>query len=330
MTSNPVPENLLAALRGGHRFLITSHTNPDGDAIGSEIGLSRVLRSLGKATTIWNHDATPSLFEPLRGTSLIHSGQDRPAGFPDTFDAVVVLECPTLSRCGLEEALGGLPVLNIDHHLGNGLYGAVNWIDSAAPAVGVMVLRLAKALRATVDEDTATALYLALVSDTGGFRHANTTPEAFDSGAALVREGAKPDLVAQWLYQNRSLRALALLREMLGSLQLHSGDRVATALLTREMFERTGASERDTEDLIEYPRSIGSVEAVALLRQTGEDAFKVSLRSRGRVDVERIARSRGGGGHRNAAGFVATGTGDEIRASIAAELGGSLEPQETP
>lgn len=325
MTNNQVPEGLLTALRDGHRFLITSHISPDGDAIGSELGLSRVLRSLGKATTVWNRDATPSLFAPLRGADRIHTGEESPTGYPDSYDGIIVLECPALSRCGLDQVLGDLPVLNIDHHLGNELYGAINWIDSAAPAVGVMVLQLAKALRAMVDADTATALYLALVSDTGGFRHANTSAEAFKSAAALVEEGARPELVAQWLYQNRSPEALALLREMLGSIQLHSGGQVSTALLTREMFERAEASEKDTENLIEYPRSIGGVEAVALLRQVDGDTFKVSLRSHGRISVEQIARAHGGGGHRNAAGLMMQGPADEVRRQIVIELTEALE-----
>jgi bifunctional oligoribonuclease and PAP phosphatase NrnA len=319
------PEDLLRRLRQGHRFLLTSHVNPDGDAIGSELGLARILRGLGKSAVVWNRDPTPTVYLPLPGSDRIHVGTEPPAGFPELFDACIVLECPSLDRCG-HERISEVPLINIDHHLGNQHYGVVNWVDTSAPAVGELVYRLAQGLRTTLDPDTATALYLTLVTDTGGFRFSNATPAAFESAAALVREGARPEQVSQWLYESQPLGAVRLLAAMLGTLEIHSDGRVATALLTPEMFEAAGASAGDAEGLIDTPRSIAGVDAVGLLRRRPDGTWKVSLRSRGEIDVERIARQHGGGGHHNAAGFAPEGdhTGEALRAQVAAELTAAL------
>jgi phosphoesterase RecJ-like protein len=318
------PEDLLRRIRQGNRFLLTSHVNPDGDAIGSELGLARLLRGLGKGAVVWNRDATPSLYRPLPGSDRIHVGEEPPAGFPDRFDAIVVLECPSLDRTGVEKHLSELPVINIDHHLGNQCYGAVNWVDSAAPAVGEMVYRLAQGLKLSLEPDVASCLYLTLVTDTGGFRFSNATPAAFEAAASLVREGAQPEQVSQWLYESQPLGVVRLLGELLRTLEIHQGGRVATGRLTLEMFTRAEALAGDSEGLIDHLRSIAGVEAVALIREREDGSHKVSLRSRGEVDVEKIARRHGGGGHRNAAGFTLPGSGEEILRQVVAALAEAL------
>jgi phosphoesterase RecJ-like protein len=285
------PEDLLRRIRQGNRFLLTSHINPDGDAIGSELGLARLLRGLGKGAVVWNRDNTPTVYRPLPGSERIHIGEEPPAGFPDVFDAIIVLECPSPDRTGLEQHLSARPVINIDHHLGNQCYGAINWVDSAAPAVGEMVYRLAQGLKVTLEPEVASCLYLTLVTDTGGFRFSNATAVAFEAAASLVREGAHPEQVAQWLYESQPLAVVKL---------------------------------GDSEGLIDHLRSIAGVDAVALIRELPEGGHKVSLRSRGEVDVEKIARHHGGGGHRNAAGFTMEGDGEEVRREVAAELGAAL------
>ncbi|HEV8241384.1 MAG TPA: bifunctional oligoribonuclease/PAP phosphatase NrnA [Thermoanaerobaculia bacterium] len=332
-TNKTAPESLLAIVRQGNRFLLTSHLSPDGDAVGSELGLARVLRKLGKGAVVWNRDPTPPLYGPLPGSARIHVGEEPPAGFPEAFNAVLVLECPSLDRTGLQEKLAasGLPIVNVDHHLGNQQYGQVNWVDTAAPALGEMIHRFAAALKVGMDEDTATCLYLALVTDTGDFRFANTTAEAFEAAAALVREGAKPETVSQWLHESRPEPSLRLLGSMLQTLERHDGGRIATAVLTREMFTRAGAGAGDSEGLVDYPRSIAGVHAVAILREVEDGKYKVSLRSRGDVDVEQVARRHGGGGHKNAAGFTSDAALPELRERLVGELGSALpvESEET-
>jgi phosphoesterase RecJ-like protein len=304
MGANKAPEELLRTIRGGNRFLLTSHVNPDGDAIGSELGLARLLRGMGKGAVVWNLDATPTVYQALPGADRIHTGEEPPTGWPDKFDAVIVLECPSPDRSGLEGQLETRPLVNIDHHLGNQHYGAVNWVDAAAPAVGEMVYRLAQTMKVPLDVETANDLYLTLVTDTGGFRFANATAGAFEAAAALVREGAQVDQVARWLYESQPLATLRLLAEMVATLELHADGRVAAARLRPEMYQRAGATHGDAEGLIDHVRSLAGVEAVLLARDLDGGGLKVSLRSRGEVDVERIARQYGGGGHKNAAGFT--------------------------
>jgi phosphoesterase RecJ-like protein len=328
MPATKAPEDLLRKIRQGNRFLLTSHVNPDGDAIGSELGLARLLRRLGKGAVVWNRDETPAIYLPMPGSDRVHTGAEPPAGFPEKFDSIVVLECPSPDRTGLEQHLTALPVINIDHHLNNQHYGAVNWVDSAAPAVGEMVFRLAQALKVSLEPEIASSLYLTLVTDTGGFRHSNATPAAFEAAAALVREGAQPEQVGHWLYESQPVAVVRLLGEMLQTLTLHHGGRIATVWLDPEMFERAGAGAGDSEGLIDTPRSIAGVEAVALIRRLGDGGHKVSLRSHGEVDVEKIARHHGGGGHRNAAGYpvdsgVAAGK-EAVEREVVAELAAAL------
>ncbi len=301
-TAAPI-EQLAERIRKDRSFLLTSHTNPDGDAIGSSIGFARALRALGKEALVWSRDPVPGVLEELVDGEPFHVGEAPPDRFPERFDTAIVLECPSLDRTGLEAVLPALPLLNIDHHLGNEGYGEIQWVDTTAAAVGEMVFRLIRALGAEIDARTATALYLTLVTDTGGFRFSNTTAEAFETAGALVRLGASPETVTRWLYESQPLPAIRLLGEMLPTIEVHAEGRVATAWLRGEMWERSGAAPGDSEGLIDYPRSISGVEAVALFRQLPDGGHKVSLRSRGDLDVEHIARQRGGGGHKNAAGF---------------------------
>ena len=309
-----IPDRLLDEIRSHQRFLITSHIHPDGDAVGSSLATARLLATLGKQATIWMRDPAPTIYRPLPGNETIHLGTEPPAGFAEgRFERLIVLECPTPDRTGIVPAVERLPVLNIDHHLGNDSYGLVDWIDTGSASVGAMVFRLARALGAEVDAETATLLYLTLVTDTGGFRFSNTTADAFDTAAELVRAGACPETVSRWLYESQPAAFIRLVGETLQTLELHADGRVATVWLTREMVARTGAKQGDSEGLIDFPRSIAGVDAVAMMRQLDDLAtFKVSLRSRGAIDVEQVARRFGGGGHPNAAGFTIAGERENL------------------
>lgn len=324
MSTTKAPEAFLAKIRQGNRFLLTSHVSPDGDSIGSSLGLARILRNMGKGAVIWCRDQVPGVYQNLPGSERIHTGEEPPAGYPERFNGIVVLECPSLDRTGVEAHLVDLPILNIDHHLGNQHYGQVNWVDTAAPSVGEMVYRLSRSLNANIDEETADLLYLTIVTDTGGFRFSNATDAAFEACAQLVREGARPERVSRWLYENRSEAMLRLLAEVLQTIELHGDGRVATAVVTDEMMKRAGAEASDTEGLVNYPRTIAGVQAVALVRERPDGKAKVSLRSRGEVDVEKVARQYGGGGHKNAAGFEAEGAIAAVRQEAVQALQGAL------
>ena len=317
---NTLPKPLLDRIRQSSRFLLTSHISPDGDAVGSALALARLLRGMGKSATIWLRDPVPAVYTALPGAGRLHTGSNPPEGFAEAFDTAIALECPSLSRSGLENELAALPVINIDHHLGNEHYGVINWVDTAAPACGEMVFRIARALECQLDVDTATMLYLTLVTDTGNFRFSNATAAAFESAGAMVRAGARPEQVALWLFESQPVAAVRLQGEMLRSLELHHQGRIATVLLSAEMFARAGAGAADSEGLVDIPRSIAGVDAVALFREVAPDQYKVSLRSRGAVDVEKIARGYGGGGHHNAAGLVAAGEISVLRSAMVTAL----------
>lgn len=325
MSPVPPPDSLLASLRKASSILLSSHANPDGDAIGSELALARILRSMGKSVTIWNQDPTPTLYRVLPGADEIRCGGNPPDGFPESFDLAIPIECPTVDRTGLEECLEQLPLLDIDHHLGNSHYGVAQWIDTAAPSAGEMLFRLARALEVEIDATTATLLYMTIVTDTGGFRFSNATAQAFASASELVHAGADPETVSLWVYESLPLATLKLLSEMLGSLALHADGRVATVELTADMFDRAGARKEDSEGLIDYPRSIAGVDAVALFRPLGDGTAKISLRSRGEVDVAAIANRHQGGGHRNAAGCRLTRDTPEQRQRLVGEVIRALE-----
>jgi phosphoesterase RecJ-like protein len=320
-----VPDGVRDRLAAARSVLLTSHANPDGDAIGSELGLARALAASGRRVAIWNLHATPGLYAALPGAAAIQVGEEPPEGFPDGFDLVVVLECPTLERTGLAARLAGLEIVNVDHHLGNAGYGAASWVDPEAAAVAVMVAELAQAIGAPLDREAASCLLLGLVSDTGGFRFSNATPDAFRAAARLVESGARVERVSLWVYESQPEAAVRLLGELLATLVRHRGGRIATVHLTTEMFRRAGAGAGDSEGLIDVPRSIAGVDAVALFRELAPGSWKVSLRSRGRVDVETIARRHAGGGHRNAAGCRFEGTLEAATRAFVDELGAAVE-----
>ncbi len=316
----PPPEDLLAAARRAAPLLVTSHLQPDGDAVGSVVGAVAAWEAQGSRACGWLHDPCPPTYRLLPGVERLWIGPDPPPGFPQEFEAALVLECPTLDRTGLASQLESLAIWNVDHHLGNSEYGRYRWVDPAAPAVAAMLESLFSALDWDIGSQAADCLLTGLVADTGGFRFGNTTPEAFETASRLLRRGANPERVSAWLYENRSLASIHLERTVLERLHFHAGGQVATSLLTRDDLDLTSAEPGDLEGLVEKLRSISGVEAVGLLREDGPGSWKASLRSRGRTNVELVARAHGGGGHRNAAGCRLEGTSSQVRATLAAEL----------
>lgn len=312
------PQVALTRLRRAHRALITSHANPDGDALGSELALAELLRGLGRNAVIANIDPAPPSLTQLPGLQAIHVG-GLPDDFPDAYDLVVTMECPGLDRPGLE-GLDRLPIVNIDHHLENDEYGEINFLDETAPAVGEMVLDLFREADVTPSASAATNMYVALYTDTGGFRYSNTTQRAFTAAARLVEAGADPETVGQWIHEGRSAGSIRLLGEALSTLELLGANRLAVISVDETAFERAGAVPADTEELINVPRSIAGVQVAAFLKESQPGTVRVSLRSKGDVDVRSVAATLGGGGHRNAAGCTLHGSLDAAREELVARL----------
>ncbi len=311
-------------LADARRALVTSHMSPDGDALGSEVAICELAAALGTETVIVNRDPAPAGIAELPGAELVRIAPTTPEDFPGAFDLVVTMECPGLDRPGLE-GLDALPILNIDHHAANDRYGALNYLDENAPAVGEMVLRMFRAAGIAPSARAATAMYVALSTDTGDFCYSNATPRAFLAAAELVEAGAQPEQAAEWVHQRRSAASVRLLGEALRTLELTENGRVASLTVDADAFARAAASPADTDELINVPRTIAGVVAAVLFKQWQPGVVRVSLRSRGAIDVHTIAAAYGGGGHTKAAGCTVQGELADVRCEVLARLRALLE-----
>jgi len=314
----------VAYLRRARRVLITSHASPDGDSLGSALAMQQLARALAIDGHVVQRDPHPASLGFLPGLEAVEITAGISPGLADTFDLAVVLECPGRFRPGLE-GLEHLPILNIDHHLENERYGELNYLDEEAPAVGEMVLRMAEAAGVGVTPAMATCLYTALVTDTGDFRYSNATPRAFEAARRLVAAGAAPHLIAEALWNQTPARVVRLTAEVLATLELYAGGRLAVVTCDLGMLARAGARPEDTENLINTPRTIAGVEVAVLLKAFAPGVTRASLRSRGEVDVQKVAARFGGGGHRNAAGCTLSSPLEEARRALLDHLVPLLE-----
>jgi phosphoesterase RecJ-like protein len=314
----------LEAIRGevaaGKRFLLTSHVRPDGDAIGSELALAFALDALGKHVEVVNRDPVPEQFLPFPGTDRIVVAS-RVTG---EFDAAFVLECGDATRPGLE-GLERHRLINIDHHAGNGMYGVVNWFDPSASACGELVFELVEALGVPLSTEIATHVYLAILTDTGSFHYSNITPRTFDICRRLVEAGVVPETVARQVYDTGSPGKLRLIGALLSGMRLEAGGRLALLYLDAELLRQAGATYDDTDGLINLPLSAKQVQAVAMFKTEQPGELRVSLRSKGSVDVRTVAERHGGGGHRNAAGFTLETDLSQAHDVLVAQLTAALD-----
>jgi bifunctional oligoribonuclease and PAP phosphatase NrnA len=303
------------AIQQRQRFAITSHARPDGDAIGSQLAMAYALRQLGKQVTLINSDPAPPAFQPFPGVDDIQLSKTAHG----EFDAVIVMECGDLSRTGVE-GFERYFVVNIDHHPGNKAYGAINWIDEGAAACGELVFDLINALGVALTPEIATHVYITILTDTGGFHFSHITPRTFEICRRCTEAGAQPEAIARAVYDNNSLGRLRLMGAVLHGLEFEAEGRAALAALTLEMLQTTGATHDDADGLINIPLTVKEIQAVGFFKEIAPNTFRISLRSKGAVDVNRVAGVFGGGGHKNAAGCTVTGAYADVRARVAAEL----------
>ena len=314
-------------LEGGRRFLVTSHRNPDGDALGSTLALALALAARGKEARVVMRDGWSSAYAGLPGIQEVAVQEALPPDWPSGWDALFAMECPSADRTGWPNQLEGR-VVNVDHHPGNTNWGAVNLVDLPAAAVGEIVADLLDLLGWPMSPAIATNLWVSLVSDTGSFRYGNTTPKALGLGARLVTAGASPAAVNDFLWEAQPLAALRLETLVLSTLRLHADGRVATVELPRRFLAESGAREEDTEGLVNRARGIEGVRAAAMLREGDAGEVRCSLRSKGAIDVRAVAAKRGGGGHRNAAGCRMDGTIASVRPQLVADLESAVSDAE--
>ena len=286
-------------IRSNRAFLITSHIRLDGDAIGSELALYHILKAMGKEASVYNRDATPQMYRFLPGAEVIVNRLDPSRGY----DAAFILDCSEIERVGEEApAIGAIRnIINIDHHISNGAFGDLTLLDPKASSTGEMVYSLLGALSVEVSRDIAVNLYTAILTDTGAFRYSNTGRKTFEIAGRLVSRGADPWWISQSVYENNPAQKMKLLAKALDTLIFFDGGKIAFIHVTQDMLASSGALWEHTDGFVEFPRSIQGVEVAAFFSEIGQGVYKVSLRSRGHVDVEMIAGRFGGGGHHSAA-----------------------------
>lgn len=291
---------IVKTIQKAKTILVATHVFPDGDALGSQLGLSDILEGMGKTVFRYIEEPVSHLYQFLPGCDKLTCHLPNLAAI----DCVIVLDCGDCFRLGkaVEAMLTVRPLIVIDHHAGHREFGDLRWVQSGRASTGDMVYELAKALGAEISRDAAYCLYTAIVSDTGSFKYASTTPETFVLAGELVAKGVNPEHVAGKLFDNFTEGRLHLLQAVLSTLELHGEGKLALITATQAMFEATGSGPEDTESFINYPRSLASVKVAVFLKEKS-DVISVSMRSKGtRYDVAQIARRLGGGGHRNAAG----------------------------
>lgn len=312
-------DQVLKAIRENKRFLITAHVNLEGDSLGSQLAMKELIECLGKEAFIYDADEVPGHLRFLPGSGEVLNKITAKHGF----DAALVLDCPTLKRVGsVAEAVKGKPIINIDHHISNEKFGDVNWVDAKASSAGEMVYRLFKGLEVPLTKQAALAMYVAILTDTGSFNYDNTSRATHEIAGELLEHGIDPALVSENVYERRDVADIKLLGLVLSTIKVDGAGEVAYMELTGKMLKDTGADISKSEGLVNYARSIDKVKVAMLFREDPKYPGKIhiSFRSKGGVDVNRIASSFGGGGHAKASGCVVDGSLAEARKKVLAKV----------
>ncbi len=297
------------------KFGITTHIKPDGDGVGSSLGLYWLLESLGKSAEVIVRGDVPIAYQNLPGADKIRDV----ASLDNSYDAVFVIECSDLERPGID-GLEKEFTVNIDHHATSAHFGTINWIDSTASAVGEMIYNLCKAIGGRVTREIAECVYMALVTDTGSFHFSNTTDRTLKVASELVKAGVKPAEVSEAVYNNYPWSRIELMRQVLDTVKRDESGTVASLRQTLEMREVAGAVDGDNNGFVNIPLSAREILAVVYMREVGPNEYRVSLRSKGDINVAGVAEKFGGGGHRNAAGLRVEGDWDEKESELVAAV----------
>ena len=316
-TTNPDLQQIVHAIRSRERFVLSSHARPDGDSIGSQLAMAFALRELGKQAVVVNADPAPPPLQLFPGVADIVVAP-RVEG---AFDAAIIMECGDLTRTGVE-GLDQYFVINIDHHPDNRAYGAINWFDSTAAACGEMVYALVGALGVKVTVNIATHVYLAILTDTGSFHYSGISPRTFDICREVVEAGVDPVRVARDVYDSNNMGRLKLFGAVLSGMQIDRTGRIAIVYLDHEMARAAGGTY--------LPLTVKEIQAVIFFKQIEGEQYRVSMRSKGDVDVGLVAKEYGGGGHRNAAGCAATGGIDSLQKQFVEKVTAVIDGRPAP
>jgi len=311
-------ETVKKAIGRFEKFLISSHINPEGDAIGSQIAMSSLLKRLGKKVVSVNDNPVPHALRFMKGSGDIL--KEMPRDF--NFDSAVILDSPDLTRIGriANYISSDKPVINIDHHISNQRFARYNWVAPNVSSAGEMVFELFKEFKLKMRYDEAVAIYVAIMTDTGSFKYTNTSSRTHRIIAELIDAGAEPYQLFSRIYETSSLEDTNLLGEALRTLKVTDDGKIAWLWVTKKMLKETKASLEGTEGIINFARSIEGVEIAILFRETGtEGRVKVSFRSKGTLDVNKLASFFDGGGHITASGCTVFGKIEDVQKKVLAK-----------
>jgi len=312
-------EEIGAVLRSQQTFAVLSHVRPDGDALGSQLGLGLSLSKLGKTVMVRNEDGLLEKYSFLPGGEFLQM----PLSEPRDFDVAIALDTATQSRLGTATSLvrSAQTWINIDHHPSNPRYGDLVYIDSTAPATGQILFELIQGQGLPMDAAIAENLFVAISTDTGSFQYPNTTARTFEIGAELLRCGVNVGRVSELLYESYPRRRVELLRELLGTMRLEGHGKVASFSLSLQTAAKLGAKPEDNEGLIDHIRAIKGVVVAVFFEELPEGKVRVSMRSKSEAaDVCAICEKFGGGGHKLAAGARMRGTLAEVEEKVLKEI----------
>ena len=322
MTNSPDARQIAAAIKARQRFIISSHARPDGDSIGSSLAMACALRAIGKHADVVHSDPAPGPLMQFPGVPEIQVTDAVPADAH--YDAAIVLECGDLARTGVS-GLDRFFVINIDHHPGNTGYGQINWFDASAAACAELVYDLVRALGVPLTRDIATHIYLAILTDTGSFHYSSISPRTFEICRECLEAGVDPVMIARNVYDSNNMGRLKLFGAVLGAMQIADSGRIAIVYVDHEMARAAGGTYEDTEGLVNLPLTVKEIEAVLFFKQEKGDEYRVSLRSKGEIDVGVIAKEYGGGGHKNAAGCSIAGPIEELQKALVGKIEGAID-----
>lgn len=320
MTSPCELHRIVEAITSKERFVLSSHARPDGDSIGSQLAMAYALEFLGKEVTIVNKDPAPGPIMAFPGVSTIHVS-DHVTG---DYDAAIIMECSDIGRTGVS-GLDRYFLINIDHHPGNAAYGHINWFHPSAAACGEMVFDLVHALGVPLSIEIATHIYLAILTDTGSFHYSSISPRTFDICKQALEAGVDPVLVARNVYDSNNMGRLKLFGSVLSAMRIDPSGRIAIVYLDHEMARTAGGTYEDTEGLVNLPLTVKEIQAVVFFKQTEGDDYRVSMRSKGDIDVGAVAKTFGGGGHKNAAGCSVRGPIDAVQQLFVGHIAQAIE-----
>ena len=303
---NEAIKEILKVFKNNHSFFITSHARSDGDSIGSQLALASFLKNMGKLVCVANIDKVPLIYGFLKGSEDIEITQR----IDNDYDVAVYLDCSCLLRTEniFNPSKHAKLLVNIDHHMDNELFGNYNYVEKNASSTSEIIYNIMISSHYEINKDEAACLYVGILTDTGKFQESNTSAESHIIVADLLRKSISANEIGEKVYRSFSFNCMKLLEKVLQTLEIYHDGHVAILVITQNMYKETGSTAEDTEGIVDYARNIKGVEIGILFRETAvSKQFKISLRSKRDIDVNKVAKIFDGGGHRNAAGCVITG-----------------------